>query len=300
MLTNPPTFSNATSHLSSVTIFGCLQFCWSTRAGTLSITVLTILNNLFLLPLCISVLYVGLKRWRQQGKGMPLSHSNILTYHIVILELMNVLGSTLSCFGVHTNITTMEAVGIYFLANVFSGQMMFHILTCVERYLAVVHPITYVALKSAKGIRLRNITISCVWLTCLIGMGYLSLPDERILMLLSFCMVPVALAFISFCSISVLCVLIRPGPGSRGGNRQKVDQSKVRAFHTIMTILSLLLIRFGGHICVNALYDPEHLSNGNTCAIWLAESWFCLPTGLMLPLLFLYRARKIPICRPKQ
>ncbi|XP_021168708.2 uncharacterized protein LOC110367369 [Fundulus heteroclitus] len=293
MLTNYPAFSNTSSHLSSPTVFDRLRYCWSTRPGTLNITLLAVLNNLILLPLCISVIHVGLTRWRRQRT--PSSHCDIFTYHMVIVELMNVSGSTLSCISAHTDSAAVGAVGTYLFANVFSGQMLFHILTCAERYLAVVHPVTYLGLKSAKGIRLRNIVIGCVWLTCLIGMGYLSLPDERILNLFSFSMVPIAVVCISFCSISVLCVLMRPGPCKRGGIPEQVDQSKIRAFHTISVILSVLLMRFGGHICLKALYG--HTSHGFSCAIVLAESWFCLPSSLVLPLLFLHRARKRPHCR---
>lgn len=291
------TFSNISSQLSPLTIFDHLQLCWSTRFGTLGITVLSGFNILFLLPLCISVLCMGLKQWRQQSTGTPLSHSDILTFHIVILELINVLGSTLSCFGIHTNNIVMKTVGIYLFANVFSGQMMFHIVTCAERYLAVVHPIIYRALKSTKGIRMRNITISCIWLMCIFGLGYLSLADQRILTILSFCMVPAAVVFMSFCSISVLYVLLRPGPGRRCRNRQQVDPSKRRAFYTIMAILSVLLIRFGYHICVNGLHDPQNMKYGNTCAIWLSETWFTVPSSLVMPLLFLHKARKNPHCR---
>ena len=119
--------------------------------------------------------------------------------------------------------------------------MFFHTLTCLERYLAVVHPIIYLSLKNERGIRIRNITNGCVW--------PLSIMEAYVFMLfntyLNLSVLIVILIIIVFFSLSVLCVLTRPGPGEQGGDGGRVDQSKQRAFYIIMVILVLLLVKIG-------------------------------------------------------
>ncbi|KAG8006021.1 hypothetical protein GBF38_005130 [Nibea albiflora] len=152
--------------------------CFNTTVGTFSITTFTVTSVLLLLPLYILVLYLGLQRRRQQRCGATTSHSDLFTYHMVFMELISVLGSCLCCCGVHTDHPLVTLVGIYLSVINLTGQMLFHILTCVERYLAVVHPVTYRSLKEARGIRMRNVIIGCVWLLCFAGTGLMSFVDE--------------------------------------------------------------------------------------------------------------------------
>eukprot|EP00064_Thunnus_orientalis_P023959 superscaffoldBa00009649_g24223 len=201
-------------HPSSLSLYNILRKCINSTAGSLSITTFTITSILFLLPLCIFILYLGHQRWRQQRSGTTISHSDLFTYHMVISELMNILGFTLTCCAVFTDLPEMMMPGLYLSYINISAQMFFHILTCVERYLAVVHPVTYLGLRKARGIRIRNITIGCVWLLCFVTTG--------------------------------------PGEGDR--SRQQVHQSKLRAFYTIMAILGVLLLRFSQNILTTVLF----------------------------------------------
>ncbi|KAK2863367.1 hypothetical protein Q5P01_002900 [Channa striata] len=110
------------------------------------------------------------------------------------------------------------------------GQTLFHVLTCVERYMAVVHPITYLGLK-------------------------------------------------------------KKGPGEVSGDRGRVDQSKQRAFLTIVAITVALFFK----VCwsPDLRYDLTH----TMCAVGSAAIWLTVPCTLVLPLLFLQRAGKLPGCK---
>ncbi|KAI3376422.1 hypothetical protein L3Q82_016443 [Scortum barcoo] len=139
------------------------------------------------LPLSIFILHLGHQRWRQQRSFKTTSHSDFFTLHMAALELISELGSA------------------------------FHILTCVERYLAVVHPVTYLGLKQSGGIRIRNISTGCVWLLCFGWMGVTTLYKP-------------ALPIIPFFSFLVLSFSRRvflqhlgsscSGPSGAGGGRQ--------------------------------------------------------------------------------
>ena len=277
----------------SSNMFSLFQSCFRSTAGTLNLTAFTIVSIL-LLPLYIYVLYLGIQRWRQQRSNSR--HSDVFTYHMVVTELMSVLGFIVMFSGALTDLPQMMVVGTYILFLNLYGQSCFHVLTCVERYLAVVHPVTYLKLKKENWVRNRNITIGCIWLMCIAGTTLINI-DNKFLILLNYSIIFLIFIVISFCSLSVLCVLIRPGPGEGGGGRQQVDQSKLRAFYTIMIILGVLMFRFMGMVIFNALFSSPHLSENYRCAGCYFASWFCLPSSLVLPLLFLQRAGKLLCCQ---
>ncbi|XP_024858255.1 uncharacterized protein LOC112449862 [Kryptolebias marmoratus] len=296
MSINYTSFSN-TSHFplsSSLTIHELLHKCLSSRVGAFGITAFAVICVLLVLPLCIFVLYLGYQRVRQQHSSSTISHSDLFTYSMVSIELMNICGAILCCWGAHADISVLVMLGVYFFSITFSAQLLFHILTCVERYLAVVHPVLY--LRNKNSIRLRTVIIVFSWLLSFVGTGVTSMAKHTVITIVSFCVVGFAVIVISYCSISVLCVLIHPVPGEGVGDRQQVDQSKLRAFHTIGAILGVLVLRFVGNISTNILYDSEQLIEDQRCGLWLSEFWFCLLSSLVLPLLFLHRTEKLPFC----
>ena len=79
-----------------------------------------------------------------------------------------------------------------------------------------------------------------------------------------------------------------------GGNREHVDQSKQRAFNTIMLIMGVLMFSFGGTVIVLA---TTALPESEACLVILCTLWFDLPSRLVLPLLFLHRAGKLQCYR---
>ena len=109
-----------------------------------------------------------------------------------------------------------------------------------------------------------------------------------------FCLLIFSLIVMIFCSSSVLCVLIRPGPGDQGGAMQQVDKSKQRAFYTILAILGMLLIR-----CTwNLFWIILNLFGVSVnCVVMVSGAWFNLPCSLVLPLLFLHRAGRLACCK---
>lgn len=291
------TYDIPTLSLSS-TIHDLMFKCLNLVVGAISITAFAAMCVLLLLPLCIYVLYLGHQRLQQQQQhSRTTSHSDVFTYNMVVIELMNIMGSVLCCCGVHAHISIMVMIGVYLFSVTFSAQLLFHVLTCVERYLAVVHPVTYLGLRNTNGIRMRNLIVVFSWLLSFTGTAVMSMANHTVITIVSFSIVTFAVIVITFCSISVLCVLLHSGPGEGGGEKHRVDKVKLRALHTIMAILGVLMLRFVGNIYTNILYDSQHLDLAQRCGLWLSEFWFCLPSSLVLPLLFLHRTEKLPCCK---
>ncbi|XP_068443439.1 uncharacterized protein [Clinocottus analis] len=285
--------SSLPSNSSSSNFYDIVQKCFDTKAGTYSMTAFIVNSILLILPLCIYVIYLGFQRWRQQRSSLTMSHCDIITFHVVVVELMNIAGAitTLTC------LREALTVGVFILSINITGQVLFHTLTCVERYLAVVHPVTYLGLKKGKGIRIRNLSIGCVWLLSIANIGVLFLEEKKIVGILFLCVLSFIFLVISFCSLSVLYVLIRPGPGAGGEGRQRVDQSKMRAFYTIVAILGALVLRVGGTTVQSVVDISPDVGESEKCIVFLSLSWFTLPSSLVLPLLFLHRAGKLLCCK---
>lgn len=274
--------------------------CTNSTVRAHMVMAVTVVRSFLMLPLSTLVLYLAHQQWRQQqGSFKSSSHCDFFTYHVAVMEL---IWGVLNFFSYHDPLslhsTAMSAAALYGSVVNFCGQIFFHLLTCVDRYLAVVYPITYMRLRShSRGVQIRNISAVCVWpLSC--ALSCLSLLHNRDLpIILAFCLLTASFVVISFCSLSVLCVLIRPRPGERGGDRrQKVDQSKQRAFYTITAIMAVLCLWILGCLVTFALERSTVLSPSATCMLLQSVGWFSLPSSLLLPVLYLSRAGKLSRC----
>lgn len=267
--------------------------CFSSRNGIIGLGVFTVINILLVLPLCVLIFHIGVRRW-QRGSGVAVSHSDFFTYNLILTDLFSLTGFVLTCCGIIAVLPLMALVGIYILSLSLFAHSFLDILICVERYLAVVHPITYRNLKNAKGIQLRTATIGFVWLLSALEIGLLSVTGKIYTAGVLITFTVASLIVVSFCSVAVLCTLIHPGPGKR---TQTVDQSKLRAFYTILTIVALMMIRIGSNVFSSVYYGTGQTDEDQKCYLILFLLWTCLPTSLLPPVLFLQRTGNIYCCK---
>lgn len=244
-------------------------------------------TSLLLLPLLILVLHVG-----HQRRKATMSHSDFFTYNMVAMELISMAGGLITCCGASADVQSLIVAGMYMFSFSEPGQMLLDILTCAEHYLAVIHPLRYRDLRQSAGVRIRTLVAGGVWLLCFVSLG---LTEDLLIhfnstMAMFFWVSTFAVVLV--CSLSVLCVLIRPRPGERLGAR---DQLKQRAVITITVILGALLLKFLGIFICIVIYSLSALQE-ERCLLLLSIPWFSLPSSLVLPLLFLQRAGKLPSC----
>ncbi|GAA6225467.1 uncharacterized protein LOC121177396 [Lates japonicus] len=287
---------NSSLNSSDSSLHAFLNDCSESRPSTFIFTAFTIINIL-LLPLFIFVLYVGYQRWRKPRfvSTTVTNHSDVFTYNVVFMEMVSVLGCCLFSSGSLAGIKSMILVALDMFSITSPGQILFHLLTCVERYLAVVHPITYLGLRQSGGVRIRNISVACVWLICFGWFGISKVLVASFNSIATSCLLVFSIISVSFCSLSVLCVLIRPGPGDMGGDRERVDQTKRRGFYNITAIMGALMLRFVG-ILVSVMMS-SYVQTHTVCMVVFSGLWLTLPSSLVLPLLFLHRAGKLPGCK---
>lgn len=265
--------------------------CYDRTFVSTSYLLFTCASLLLFLPIYVLVLWKGFQRWRQAGAAAAgsASHSDVFVYHSVSLEVVSVFGSCFYCVSIYTCSRTTLMMGYYMILLTYPGQTFFHCLTCVERYLAVVHPVTYRGLKKGVAVRVRNISICCVWLICS-GMLYVSVIQfPELPTALYGVLYVIMVTIINFSSFSVLRALIRLGLWKVGGDRRQIDQSKQRAFHTVMAVLGTLVFRLTGLLLLLLTFNIVN-ERGPACVFLTCSPWFCLPSNLVLPLLFLCRA----------
>lgn len=258
-------------------------------------TALSIIKIILILPLSIFVLYLGFQKWqlkRSSSSAAAITHSDCFTYHVAAINCLGVFGNMLSVCGIYAENVFMVSVGSLIYSLTWYGQIFFHVFTCVERYMAVVHPLTYLGLRNERGVRLRSVGSGCAWLLSAAGM-FLVISDN-IFIILDIGLLVLSLSVICYCSLLVLCVLTRPSPGEQGTRRGRVDPTKRRALNTIVSLLAVLLLRFAS----NLSWTVFHLSGKyEECVVLVSSILFNLPCSMALPVLYLHRHGNLRFCK---
>lgn len=276
------------------------MMCAHSMASKVIYNIYGTVNVLFFFPLYIFVLYMGFKQWRHWHSaptGMLMSHSDFFTFNIVIVEILGVLGSSAFTLDSFLKNDTVLVLGLMTFSFIISGQTLFHVLTCVDRYLAVVYPISYMQLKESFGVRIRNFTTVCAWLACFGWAGQATTDMSVSTSYQLIALVGLGTGVTLFCCVSVIRVLTRSGPGGVGRCSNRTDQSKQRALHIITAITAVLLLRFVGLLISCVLEHIVSFDEELICPLLDSGVWLLVPSSLVLPLLFLHRAGKLSCCR---
>lgn len=170
MSANPSAFKSSLHYPNMSSSSSSLLFyihCLKSNPSSFIFTAFNTVRIFVLLPLCIYILKHGLQQWKH-------------TYHLVFMEIIDIIACILSFTGIYSDYSEILTTGMFLTSFVRNGEIFFHILTCVERYLAVVHPITYLKLKNKRGIKIRTILTGCVWLLCFVGMGLVMVDNSVI------------------------------------------------------------------------------------------------------------------------
>ncbi|XP_043072435.1 uracil nucleotide/cysteinyl leukotriene receptor-like [Puntigrus tetrazona] len=125
---------------------------------------------------------------------------------------------------------------------VITGSPLFHCLICVERYLAVVHPVTFLKFKP---LRYRVICCTVAWIITLGScLCCIFTVDHRYIYVWFFSLQYLLFFFIQlFCLVAVLRALKQSGPGERGREKEVENHMKKRAFRIILiTIVTMVVI----------------------------------------------------------
>lgn len=82
-------------------------------------------------------------QWWWQQYSAPASHSDCIIFNMVIIELLSVFTTISFYIADYTQLHIVMMVTSQLCFILICGQISFHILACLECYLAVVHPMIY-------------------------------------------------------------------------------------------------------------------------------------------------------------
>lgn len=258
-------------------VFECID---SIPGNVLTFSYLVI-NVILMLPLNCWILWLA-------RRTMSVASSDFVFLNNSVAELINdisfigfLLGAT---FGNKSLILFSNFLGSTFIV----GRPLFQTCFCVERYLAVVHPLVYLKYTKSTGLKLPFVGV--VWLTILIFGWFIS--DSCPKLPKWYCMgLFIPMLFVcTVCSVMILWVLKIPKPGE--GEKEGAYQPKRKAFVAVTIILITLLFGYGTVACVIVLRD--HLSYQTYCLVVSLGWWCLLPSSAVQPYLYLSKMDKLP------
>ncbi len=183
---------------------------------------------------------------------------------------------------------------MFLTGNIITTRPLFQCLICVESYLAVVHPVTFL---KYKALRYRVICCTVVWITglgsCLLCMFVVG--SINIFMWFSFLQFQLFLSIQLFCLVAVLKALKQSGPREKISEKEEENPLKKRAFKIIVILTVTMLIVVVPFIIsrfLNILLQKD-IEEVSVFSLW------CFVLGGFVPaLLFLRRVGKLPFFKP--
>ncbi|XP_071392758.1 C-C chemokine receptor type 8-like [Centroberyx affinis] len=170
---------------------------------------------------------------------------------------------------------------------------LFQSCICVERYLAVVHPVVFL---KYKPLRYRVACCGVVWLLVLGSCVGFVFENAASLDMLLGCYVLLFLLML-FCCGSVLRALKRPGPGEGARERDREgggvgDGMKRKAFRIISIVMMSALLNYLSFVVVLPLRG--YFRKGKFYFVLSISASVSTMTRFVQPLLFLHRVGKLP------
>ncbi|XP_015247587.1 PREDICTED: proteinase-activated receptor 3-like [Cyprinodon variegatus] len=188
-------------------------------------------TNMFLgIPTNLMVLWLIHK-----NKGDS-STSDIFIIHLAVLDVLFCLipPLELAC------IVFINCSSIWYVLRFFYGikdfSPLFLSCICLDRYMAVIHPITFTKLKDRQH---RAALAVLVWLIILAYASAKCVGNIVQFDKVFTVMILTAFVFMVFCNIAILCALRRSGPG-----RDEMHPVKKRAFKTVLIILAIIVFNY--------------------------------------------------------
>ncbi|XP_048023312.1 C-C chemokine receptor type 8-like [Megalobrama amblycephala] len=268
-LTTPETSTNSTTQ--SFGIMDCLEVCVYS------------INLIFSLPTHSYII------WLIITGTLSGVASEFFILNLSVCELGICLNSLV--FILSRWISSLEILDLFLIGLTFTGRPLFQCLMCAERYLAVVHPVTFL---KYKPLRYRVICCTAIWFislgSCLVCMYNLVSKNLNAHVWFLTLQHTLVISIQLFCLVAVLRALKQSGPGERRREREEENHMKRRAFYLILITTVNMII----------LYVPFAITGISVILITLSNPtvWFTALTcfilaGFVQPVLYLHRAGKL-------
>ncbi|XP_056301824.1 mu-type opioid receptor-like [Danio aesculapii] len=240
-------------------------------------------NLLFGLPTHSYVLWLVIIR---SGSG---ASSEFFIFNLSVCEIINSLNSFIYILSVF--LASLSKFETFLIGFTITGRPLFQCLICVERYLAVVHPVTFL---KYKPLRYRVICCAVAWIltfgSCLCSL-FTIFPQTTVHVWYLTVQHKLVLCVQLFCLVAVLRALKQSGPGER---KKEENHMKRRAFHLILitTVTSVILY---APFSITALFTI--LSGKTVKVFWVTSLTLYVLASFVQPVLYVQRTGKLSCLR---
>ncbi len=225
------------------------------------------------------------------GNGVA---SEFFSLNLSVCEILLCLQSLL--FLLSRAFPSLLLVVGYLLGIPTTGRALFQCLICVECYLAVVHPVTFL---KYKPFRYKVICCTAAWIMIAFASVLItvntSVFQQYLFMCFCLCQALLTLSVKLFCCVAVLRALKQSGPGERRNkDKAKENHMKRRAFNFIVMIIMAMLLIYAVYLVAALVYVLTLQFNS---MLWTAGQVCFVLGGLVQPLIYLHRTGKLPFCK---
>ena len=145
--------------------------------------------------------------------------TEFFAFNLAVNKILFCLLSFISFINLYLPLESLEFVFFFSFGFFISGRLLFQACICLERYLAVVHPVVFLRYKP---LRYRLACSGLVWMLTL-GVCTTSMVLQKSVkvVFLFAAMIMLAVGVMLYCCLSVLVALKRPGPGEGERGREE-------------------------------------------------------------------------------
>ena len=224
-------------------------------------------------------------------RGRAVMTLEFFSLNLAVSEMLFGL-SNICCFISFYHNSSVFLAFLFFYVFLLFGRPLFQTCICVERYLAVIHPVLFLRLKPLKY---RVACCSVVWLL-LLGLGFIDTfmdaSDTKGIPYLAVSLYVVLFSVNLFCCFSVLRALRKPGPGEGEREKGRSSDPKMKAFKVILVITVSTIICYLPFVIIIIL--KSYITMWVFHISYTISSVIAIITGFVHPFLYLHRAGKIP------
>ncbi|GAA6076727.1 uncharacterized protein LOC108272553 [Tachysurus ichikawai] len=259
---------------------------------TVSIVITSqILNLLLGFPLQCRAMHLLLSRGGGGGGGGRGVDVNVIfAVNLILVEILYCLVAPLYCPCVVSLRLCVGSLLGFWLGTCMAGRYLFQCWLCLEQYLAVIHPMIFIKFKPMR----YRLGFASMALFSSLGIGTASGYMFPAVPYDAFGAVYFIVFFLdSFCCLSVLKALLRPGPSDKDDG--EMNAAKKRAFKIISMNLTTFLVQVLPIVISFSLLstlpaESFHLGVAISMTINIAG-------GFVHPIYVLYKYGKLPFMK---
>ena len=261
-------------------IHSILDLFEDTAIGSSALKISSIINLLLGIPTNCYVLWLI-----KSGAGGTIA-SEFFALNLSVSDIMSTVSDMLYLILPNQDSFPVVQLFSFFVGVFYAARPLFQACICLERYLAVVHPVVFLRYKP---LRYRLACCGLVWIVIILFSACYAFINSSLSLLRVFLVLYLVVLLVHlFCCLSVLRALKRPGPGEG----ERGSDIKRRAFKIILLILIAMLVMYLPFIMTLLVQDVLCVG----CFYFALNICVSITTvcGGIQPLLYLYRVGKCP------